>query len=265
MHIGAIDESATLGRSWLHTAAPVSKLVAFVLVLASAMVTWNLFVIVGLLTVLAAGIVTSRVPPRLAFALAAYPTAFAAVFALSSAPDAMTGTVIVLKAACAGLAAVSVALTTPYPQIFAPIQRVTPSLVGDALLMTYRSTFLLLDKFASLLRAVRLRSGLSRKQPVRAARATTAALGGLLLYSLDLAQQDYDVMRLRGYEGRLHVYLPRSASPARDAALVALAAAALATSVLWRVASAALNPYSWIVLFPAVALLVAAAVARRTP
>ena len=263
MRIGAIDESATLGRSWLHHTAPVHKLLAFVCILGAAMVTWNLLVLIAIALLLVAALLSARVPLRLALSLAAYPALFAGVFALSSAPDVMTGTVIVLKSACAGLAAVTIALTTPYPQIFAPIQRVTPRLVGDALLMTYRATFLLLEKFGSLLTAVRLRSGLARRQPVRAARATTAALGGLLLYSLDLAQRDYDVMRLRGYEGRLRVALPRSTAPVRDAALVLLAASTLATSVLWRAGAATLNPYSWIVpLLPAV-LLLAAAITRR--
>lgn len=264
MHIGTIDAAATLGDSWVHHASPKAKLLAFVCVLAAAMVTWNLLVIAALAIMLAAGIVSARVSLPLAFSLAGYPALFAAVFALSSAPDWMVGSVIVLKAACAGLAAVSVALTTPYPQIFAPIQRITPPLVGDALLMTYRSTFLLLDKFSSLLTAVRLRSGLARRQPLRAARATTAALGSLLLYSIDLAQRDYDVMRLRGYDRRLKVGLPKAASPAYDALLLALAVAALAASMIWRLAAATLNPYSWIVPIPALALVAIAAYARRT-
>jgi len=264
MHIGTIDAAATLGDSWAHHASPIAKLVAFACVLAAVMITWNVLVLAALAVLLAAAIVSARVSLRLAFSLAAYPAVFAAVFALSSAPDVMSGSVIVLKAACAGLAAVSVALTTPYPQIFAPIQRITPPLVGDALLMTYRSTFLLLDKFSSLLTAVRLRSGLAHRQPVRAARATTAALGSLLLYSIDLAQRDYDVMRLRGYDRRLRAGLPKTSSPARDVMLLALAITALATSVLWRVAAPVLNPYSWIVMFPPAALLALAAYVRRT-
>ncbi|MHB9002437.1 MAG: CbiQ family ECF transporter T component [Coriobacteriia bacterium] len=263
MHIGTIDAAATQGDSWIHRASPVAKLLAFALMLAAAMVSWNLLVIGALVVMLVALVLSARVSLKLAFSLAAYPALFAAVFALSSAPDLMVGTVIVLKAACAGLAAVSVALTTPYPQIFAPIQRVTPPLVGDALLMTYRSTFLLLDKFASLLTAVRLRSGLGRRQPLRAARATTAALGGLLLYSIDLAQRDYDVMRLRGYDSRLRIGLPKPASVPRDALLIALALTALLTSVLWRIAAPVLNPYSWVVMFPAVALIALSAYVRR--
>ncbi len=263
MHIGAVDQAATLGTSWLHRSWPIAKLVAFALVLAAAMVTWNLLVLLGIVVLLSAAIVSSRVKPGLAFTLAAYPAFFAAVFALASAPDVLSGFVIVLKALAAGLAAVTVALTTPYPQIFAPVQRVVPGIVGDALLMTYRSTFLLLDKFANLMTAVRLRSGVSVGQPVRAARATTQALGGLLLYSFDLSQRDYDIMRVRGYQDRLRVAVHPSTSRAADAVLVATTLAALATSLLWRIAADSLNPYSWLVPIPALFALLAALVSSR--
>ena len=264
IHLGTIDESATLGTSWLHRASPITKLVAFALVLAAAIVTWNVLVLASLLLLLAAGVFSSGVPRRFAFGLAAYPALFAALFALATAPDVLVGLVLVLKAGTAGLAAISIVLTTPYPQIFAPLQRIVPGIVGDALLMTYRSTFLLLDKFTNLLTAVRLRSGGLTGHPVRAAQATTRAMGGLLLYSFDLSQREYDVMRLRGYERRLHVTLPRSVSPAKDAALIIVALAALGVSVLWRVGSVALNPYSWLVpLMPAAVLLYAALTTRR--
>lgn len=265
MDIGSIDASATSGRSWLHRTSPKAKLVAFALVLSAAIVSWNLLVLSGLLVLLAAAVMSARVRPQLAYGLAAYPAVFAAVFAFASAPDLLTGAVIVLKAAVAGLGAVTVVVTTPYPQIFAPLQRVLPRIVGDALLMTYRSTFLLLEKFSNLLTAVKLRSGLRAGHPVRAARATTQALGGLLLYSFDLSQRDYDIMRLRGYQDRLRVQLPESASPTRDGAMIAGALAALAVSILWRTGAGTLNPYSWLVLIPpVVALLAAALTSRRT-
>jgi energy-coupling factor transporter transmembrane protein EcfT len=205
----------------------------------------------------------ARIDLKSTFILASYPALFAVVFALASAPNALTGSVIVLKAVCAGLLAVTLVMTTPYPQIFAPVQRIVPEIVGDALLMTYRTTFLLLDKFASLLRAVRLRAGVRGTHPLRTARATTQALGGLLLYSFDLAQRDYDILRLRGYSGHLRAHLPRSRSRMGDVALLVFAGALLATSIAFRVGAGALNPFSWLLLFPAAASIVVAAITRR--
>ena len=262
MDIGVIDTSATLGTSWLHRCSPVSKLVAFACVLAAIVVTWNLFVALTLLAALTTAVVSARLKARLAFGLAAYPALFALVFALASAPDALTGSVIVLKAVTAALAAVTVVLTTPYPQVFAPLQRVVPAVVGDALLMTYRSLFLLIAKFSNLMRAMRLRAGIVGHAPLRSAASTTRALGGLLLYSLDLSQRDYDVMRLRGYERRLRADLPRSTNPLKDAAMLAAAVLLFATSVLWRVGWRGLNPYSWLPL-AVVLVLLAIALALR--
>ncbi len=262
MDIRAIDRSAIGDKGWLHRVSPAAKLVGFALALGAVVVTWNLFVILGVLLALAAATVSARVDLRLAFGLAAYPAIFALIFAVASAPDAMTGAVIVLKAVSAGLAAVTVVLTTPYPQVFAPLQRIVPGVVGDAMLMTYRSLFLLLAKFSDLLRAARLRAGLRGTHPLRTARLATQSLGGLLLYSIDLAEREYDVLRLRGYSGRLRAQLPASRSRALDAALVATALAVLATSVAWRVGWVALNPYSWLVPLPALALLCAAAITR---
>ena len=261
--ISAIDRSATGDLGWLHRVSPKSKLVAFAIVLAAVIVSWNAFIILAFALSLSSLAFSARIDLRVTFALAAYPAVFAAVFAFASAPNALTGAAIVLKAMCAGLAAVIVVMTTPYPQIFAPVQRVVPGIVGDALLMTYRTTFLLLGKFASLLRAVKLRAGLRGSHPVRAARATTQALGGLLLYSFDLAQRDYDILRLRGYSGQLRATLPKSANLVLDVALVAASVAALCVSVAWRLGSAALNQYSWLVLVPAAALLVTGLIASR--
>ncbi|HSQ22445.1 MAG TPA: energy-coupling factor transporter transmembrane component T, partial [Coriobacteriia bacterium] len=191
----------------------------------------------------------------LAYTLAAYPAFFAAVFALASAPDLLAGIVIVLKATAAGMAAVTLVLTTPYPQIFAPVQRVVPGIVGDALLMTYRSLFILAEKSADLLRAVRLRAGISARQPIRGARATTRALGGLLLYSFDLSQREYDILRLRGYEGGLKVTPKVSTAPAADVGAIVFGAAALALTLVFRF-SRPLAGYAWIAATAALAALI---------
>lgn len=264
MNIGRIDSSATLGRSWLHRASPKAKLWAFVGTLLAVVVTWNILVIAALALLLVAVVTSARLSPKLAYGLAAYPALFAAIFALASAPDLMTGAVIVLKAMVAALAAVTIVLSTPYPYIFAPIQRIVPTIVGDALLMTYRSLFILLDKFSNLLRSVRLRSGLSGTHPLRSGKASMQAMGGLLLYSFDLSQRDYDIMRLRGYQGRLRVTMPPSTTPWLNAALVSTALFLAATSILWRVYAAELNPYSWILpIVPALLVAVALVASRR--
>lgn len=265
MQIGRIDESATLGDSWLHRISPVSKLVALGLLLAAVVLSWNVLVVASLMLSVLSVAISARLKRRLVLTLAGYPTVFALIFAFSAATSVLGGLVIVLKAVTAALGAVVVILTTPYPYVFAPVQRVVPTIVGDALLMTYRSLFLLLEKFGNLLVAARLRAGLSAGHPVRTAKATTRALGGLLLYSFDLSQRSYDIMRMRGYEGRLHVSLPKSRSPRTDGVLLAGATVMLGVSLAWRLEYQSLNPYSWVVAGVALLGLAAACVAGREP
>lgn len=253
MDVRAIDLSATTGRSALHGASAQTKLVAFALLLAAVVLQHNVLVMSAITLLLATVTVASRLPAKRVFGLAAYPAVFAVIFAFAAAPDPLVGALFVAKAITAALAAVVLVFTTPYPQVFAPIQRVTPEIVGDAMLMTYRSIFLLAEKFDHLRVAVRLRSGLGAGHPLRATRASAAALGSLLLYAIDLSQREYDVMRLRGYEGRLRATVPRALDPRFDAALVIAAVLVLAVAIAFRVGYVALNPISW--LPPVVALL----------
>jgi len=262
MDVRAIDLCATTGTSRLHGASPITKLVAFAFVLAAVVVQQNLFVVLACLLLLVALAVASRLPARQVFGLAAYPALFSLVFAFAAAPDSFTGAMFVVRAVAASLAAIVLLFVTPYPQLFAPLQRVLPEVVGDALLMTYRSVFLLAEKFEHLRVAIRLRSGLTHGHPLRAARATVGALGALVLYAFDLSQREYDVMRLRGYQGRLRVTLPHAASRSFDAALLASAAAVLVVAVVFRAAGAALTPWSWLLAATA-ALALLATIAGR--
>jgi energy-coupling factor transporter transmembrane protein EcfT len=263
--VRAIDLSATSGRSRLHGASPVTKLASFGLVLAAVVLQQNLLVVGACGMLLAALAVGSRLPLRAVFGLAAYPGVFAVVFALAAAPDVLTGVLFVARAVTAALGAIVLVFATPYPQIFAPLQRVLPDVVGDAMLMTYRSLFLLADKFEHLRLAIRLRSGLSRGHPVRAARASASALGSLVLYALDLSQREYDILRIRGYEGGLRVSRPAPASRAFDAALLVAAGFLFVLALVFRLAGAALTPLSWLPAAFALAVLAATFAWRLVP
>jgi cobalt/nickel transport system permease protein len=264
MDITVVDRSATSGTTALHTAAPGSKFVAFACLLAAVVINANLFVVLAIALMMLAALVALRLPARQMLPLAFYPALFAAVFAFASAPDVLTAALIIVKAVTGALGAVMLMFTTPYPQVFALVQRVTPSLVGDTLLMTYRALFLLADKLSHLTRAVRLRSGVALNQPLRAARASSRALGGLILYSLDLSQREYDVLLLRGYEGRLRVTPQRSTSRPADVATVSAGVLALVAAIIWRVYWAGLNDYSWVLpVLALIALVAGALIARR--
>lgn len=261
MRIGDVDTIAVLGDSALHRIGSPVKLVAFALVLAAVLLTTNALVIAALAIALVAVVVGLRLPARTMLGFAAYPAIFAAIFALATTAGFLGVLLVVGKALCAALAAVMLTFTTPYPHIFAPLQRVVPAILGDGALMTYRSLFLLLDRMDHTITSVRLRAG-RPKSVAAGARMATTALSGVLFYSVDLSQRTYDVMRLRGYEGRLRV----SAQPAGPlrirVATLAGALVLLAVALAWRLWWPALNPISWLPLAIASVALIAASIVR---
>lgn len=262
MDITALDRSAVLGDSLLHRATPRVKLAAASILLAASMVTPDPLVAAGVALSVTGVATLLRLPLRTVLPLALYPAVFAAVFAFAAAPGLVTAALIVLRAVTAALVVVTLMMTTPYPQVFAPLQRVLPTVVGDAMLMTYRSLFLLAEKFADLLRAIRLRAGLRARQPVRTAQATTRALGGLLLYSFDLAQREYDILRLRGYERGFRVAPRIGTEPAADGATLIYAAAILGVVLAFRFIPGA-HAYSWLITLGGLFDLLTGIVIRR--
>jgi len=206
MRLSDIDHSATATPGgWLHRTPVVLKLLGLATVIACAIISWNLWVLTGLAcAVLALGL-SARLRPKLLLALAAYPLIFSILLSLSLRPGWTLTAILLLKTFSTALAAVSLVLSTPYPQIFAVTGRVLPQLLNDSLLMTYRSLFILGDLLSNLLTALRLRGGLSWRHPIVLLRNLGDLFGSLVVMALDISERDYEVLGLRGYDGSLRI------------------------------------------------------------
>lgn len=245
MDIAAIDHWANNGTSPLHRASALSKGLAVALVIAAVVVAWSPFLLLAIFFVLLAGVFVTRLPARSLVGLAAYPTIFAALFALSRWDGTWTTPALVLlKSLTAAQAMVLLIATTPYPDVFAPLGRLLPRLVADGLFITYRSLFLLLEELGHVLTALRLRGGLRRDRPVSSGANVARSLGMLLIRAIDLSERLYDVLRLRGYSGRIvptgrwHAISRSDALPlAVGAFAFAVSALALALPRVWLAAS----------------------------
>ncbi len=262
MDLSVVDRSATLGTSTLHRVVPHAKLIATALLLAAVMVSANLLVVAAITTLLCATVVGLRLRWRPLLTLALYPGIFGALYAFAGGLGLLTAALIITKAVTSALVVLILMFTTPYPQVFAPLQRFLPAVIGDALLMTYRSLFLLLEKFSHTLTAARLRAGVVGVSPVRSAATITRTLGGVLLYSIDLSQRTHDIMHLRGYDGRLVITPLSSQSPASDRFVVTVAAALAVTAAGWRIWWPVLNPFAWLPLAVGVLILAATLLSR---
>jgi cobalt/nickel transport system permease protein len=202
--IALVDQWATGGRSLWHRASAVAKM-AFVLGVLFAVITSRdpvaLSALAGLVLVCLA---SARIPLGPALLLGLYPVLFSSLFVLSRWDGTWhTPLLLVLKALTSSLTAVLLVATTPYPDLFAPIARVTPRLVGDGLFLTYRAFFGLLHRADRMWDALRLRGGLTGRGLPRDLRHAGEGLGQLVLHSYDRSQRLYAVMQIRGHSGRV--------------------------------------------------------------
>ncbi len=203
MDIGTIDYWAVSIVSPLHKASAQSKLIAAGLLIVSVIVTWDIFALLSIYLFVAASLVLACLPVLRVLTIALYPAIFALLFAASQWNGSLLGPLLILvRAIVAATIMVALISTTPYHQLFAAIRFAMPSLVADALFLTYRSFFLLLALFGDLIMAMKLRGGLKRYDYIHNARNLASGIGLMLVRSVALSERLFDVLRLRGYSGR---------------------------------------------------------------
>jgi cobalt/nickel transport system permease protein len=199
-----VDTWASAGTSAFHRASALSKLAFVVLILVSILSSTSPIFLGGLWVGLILLVILSGVPLLPALGLSLYPVLFSSLYLLSRWDGNLTEpTVIVLRSLSSSLTAVLLVATTPYPDLFAPIARVTPRLVGDGLFLTYRAFFLLVARADRMWIALRLRGGLTGRGLPRDFRAAGEGLGSLVIHSYDRSQRLYAIMHIRGHSGRV--------------------------------------------------------------
>ncbi|MGB9867825.1 MAG: energy-coupling factor transporter transmembrane component T family protein [Bacillota bacterium] len=193
MHLAMLDLAANTGKSCWHRASPMSKL-AFTLAVVGAAVICNKPLPLGAdlgLVALAMGL--SRVPLRQLGHMLLIPVSFSALFALSVVGPRTLQALIVLKATASASALLLLMCTTPAPAVFGLIRKLLPGALADALFITYRAFFVLLDELWGLAKATRLRGRVEFT-------SLAAVLGTLLLRCLDKTQRMEQALQLRGYK-----------------------------------------------------------------
>lgn len=204
MDIGTIDYWAVNRKSFLHSASPLYKIIFVVSVIASVVITNNLVVLLSIYLMLLGLVILTRLPFLQIVWIGAYPAIFAVLFAISSWDGSwITPANIILKALDAALAMVILIVTTPYPSVFSSISPFLPRIVVEGLFLTYRSLFILLALMGNLIRALKIRGGLSSGRYVKNITNFASGIGLLIIHGFDLSERFYGVMSIRGYSGRM--------------------------------------------------------------
>jgi len=233
--VAIIDYWSTSGRSMLHRAGPAAKLTMAACFVAAVVITHHVALLAAVYALCVGLLVSARVPAPKVMLIASYPALFALIFVISEWDGTwQTPALVFGRALAAALALVTLLVTTPYPRVFSLLSRVLPGIVGEALFLTYRSVFLLLDMAGNLVTATRVRSGLQLRHPLVNLRNLSLAMGKLLIHAFDRSELQYDIMVVRGYSG--HIAAPGRAwnAVATDALPIILGAAALAAAIILR-------------------------------
>jgi len=202
--LARVDLWASSGRSVWHRASALSKMF-FVLVTLGVVLFAHSLVFVGIVyAAVALLVVTAGVPLGAALLLGLYPVLFSGLYLLSRWDGSWTlPALLLLRSLTSSLLAVLLVSTTPYPDLFAPLSRVMPRLVGDGLFLTYRAFFLLVARADRMWAASKLRGGLSGRGLPKDLRFAGEGLGQLVIHAFDRSQRLYAVMQLRGHSGRV--------------------------------------------------------------
>lgn len=202
--LAQVDDWASRGTSLWHRASALAKFAFAALVLFTILTTQAPLGLAAIYLGLVALVALARVPLGPAIALGLYPVLFSLVFVVSRWDGTwQTPAMFLLRALASSQLAVLLVATTPYPDLFAPVSRVLPRLVGDGLFLTYRAFFQLERMGRQLWTAFRLRGGLTGRGLPKDLRHAGEGLGQLVIHSFDRSQRLYSVMQLRGHSGRV--------------------------------------------------------------
>lgn len=204
MDVTIIDYYSNHGNSFLHKAKAIWKILFAALIIASIILTNELYLLLGIYFALANVAVWTKLPVFRILTIAAYPAIFALIFAFAMWNGSwIAAGIIILKALTAALTMVILIVTTPYPDIFNVIRPIMPRIIAEGLFVTYRSVFILLELTDELIKALKVRGGLSQRKYLRNIRNFSSGIGLLLVKGFDYSEKLYGMMNVRGYGGRI--------------------------------------------------------------
>jgi cobalt/nickel transport system permease protein len=200
MHLADIDYLAFRGGSLWHKASALSKLLFTLVIVSVVVISRELSLLLFTFALLIALLMLAGVPLRRFFHLLLYPALFAAIFAFSLAANSWVGAALVLvKALTAATSLILLITTTGIPAIAGCLRLLLPPLIADALFITYRSFFMLLGQLDSFVTVLKLKGGYAPLKIIHNLCNAAAALGVLLIHSLETSERMYRIMALRGY------------------------------------------------------------------
>lgn len=200
MHLADIDYLALQKNSLWHKASVLSKLFFTVIVIYVVVVSNQLSQLAVTLAFLLALLFVAGIPLRRFVHLLAYPALFATVFALSRMGNSWTEAALTITKSLTAAASLILLITTCGAlAVLSYLRLFLPALIADTFFLTYRSFFILLGQVDSFFTVVKVKGGYSPLRVILNLRNTAAALGVLLIHSLETSERMHKALALRGY------------------------------------------------------------------
>lgn len=203
IQLSYLDYLAVEGKSFLHRLSTMPKIIGMLLVLSGVVILKNLSGLSLLYGILLGLFFACRLPLRI-FPLTLYPLIFAILFIFMSGFQIHFILLVFLKVLSGSTGVVLLLATTPYPSIFAALDKFLPSIFVTALFLTYRSIFILLKVLEEMRHALYLRGGFQWKHPWRSLNNISNAFGHLIIKGIDASEKMYESMTLRGFKNKIH-------------------------------------------------------------
>jgi len=210
--IAFIDNLAYNRDSVMHRASALSKVIMVALVIAAVVISTQVVVFVMALVFLLMAFLISNLPVLRILSFAGYALVFSFVFAVSSVGGGIAPIVVMLKAVTAAVSMLLLITTTPYPQIFALGRKIFPTILIDAMLVTYRSFFILMEQVGRVIIALRMRGGYSPARVVGNLNIMGKVVGHGFIHAWELSENMQNAMLIRGYRGGMPVSAARKHS-----------------------------------------------------
>lgn len=205
MDLYLLDYLSVNKTSLIHRLHPITKIAMAMFLISLVFYFKNIRFLLSIYLFLNFIILVARLPWHKIFIFSLYPLLFLILFIFAMPAISMAGfLIILLKVISITTTMILLFATTPYPCVFGYLGKVLPVFLVSILFLTYRSIFIILSIFKEVKIGFYLRAGFVPRRPIRSLKNISKAFGYLVIRAIDESQAMYEIMRLRGFKGKIN-------------------------------------------------------------
>lgn len=204
MEIAFFDNLAVNGKSFLHNASTLSKFIFTIIIIISVIISRGINELIFIAVLESVLIIALGLPVKKMLIVILNPMFFSLIFAFTKYPPfGYESLLVLLKTFSAALSVLILISVTPFTEVFSLLGFFLPGIITDALFVTYRSTFILLQQLDNHLTLIKVRGGFDGGF-INSVRNLSSTIGLVIIRSIDLSEKMYRILKIRGYKGKIY-------------------------------------------------------------